>query len=260
MTEAGPAEWKALDNFAAGIDGNRLPRTDSLDGATLVLTEQGRTPLTLEFAGSDSVEWHRGDGSSRTDWYEAVLVRPDVVYLTITDTSRPLHACVLVVNRRTGRTLTVSSMIAEEPVPGQPRVGQLFRPGVIEGVPPTGAPPTPTRDLIGLRALYRYSPNHLYEHVYLSSERYAWQCLVGEQRGHGDVDLASTWSFGDNLYVFTFREFLIPVAATWLYDFDAMRTTGTFFGLGADGSVRVAPGGAFVTFLGRVAYPVEQPV
>jgi hypothetical protein len=237
-----------------------LPRTDSLDGTTLVLTEQGRTPLTLEFAGSDSVEWRRGDGSCGTDWYEAVLVRPDVVYLTITDKSRPLCACVLVVNRSTGRTLTVSSMIAEEPVPGQPRVGQLFRPGVIDGMPLTGTPPAPTRDLIGLRALYRYSPHHLYEHVYLSSERYAWQCLVGEQRGHGDVDLATAWGLGDDLYVFTFREFLIPVAATWLYDFDAMRTTGTFFGLGADGSVRVAPGGAFVTFLGRVVYPVEQPV
>ena len=60
--------------------------------------------------------------------------------------------------------------------------------------------------------------------------------------------------------MFTFREFLIPVAATWLYDLAAMRTTGTFVGLGADGSVRVAPGGAFITVLGRVTYPDEQPV
>ena len=95
--------------------------------------------------------------------------------------------------------------------------------------------------------------------MYLSSVRYAWQCLVGVQRGHGDVDLATTWGLGDNLYVFTFREFLIPVAATWLYDFDAMRSTGTFLGLGGDGTVSVAPGGAFITKLGRVTYPDEQP-
>jgi hypothetical protein len=255
-----PPDWKEMDDFAAGIDGNRLPATDSLDGTTLVLTEQGRTPLTLRFAGADQVEWERGDGSSGTDWYEAVLARPDVVFLTLTDRSRPLCACVLVVNRRTGRTLTVSSRIAEEPIPGRPRVSQLFRPGLLEDMTITGEPPAPTRDLIGLRALYRYSPNHLYEHVYLSSERYAWQCLVGEQRGHGDVDLATTWGLGDDLYVFTFREFLIPVAATWLYDFDALRSTGTFFGLGADGSVQLVPGGAFITPLGRVRYPDEQPV
>jgi hypothetical protein len=136
----------------------------------------------------------------------------------------------------------------------------VFTPGVLAGHEVRGEAPAPSRDLIGLRALYRYSPNHLYEHVYLSSERYAWQCLVGEQRGHGDVDLATTWSLGDDLYVFTFREFIIPVAATWLYDLTAMRTTGTFVGLGADGTVKIAPGGAFITVLGRVSYPDEQPV
>jgi hypothetical protein len=130
----------------------------------------------------------------------------------------------------------------------------------VAGTPALGAPAAPTRDLIGWRALYRYSPNHLYEHIYLSSERYAWQCLVGEQRGHGDVDLASTWSLGDGLYVFTFREFLIPVAATWLYDLTAMRTTGVFFGLGAAGTAQCKPGGAVITELGRASYPDEQPI
>jgi hypothetical protein len=47
-----------------------------------------------------------------------------------------------------------------------------------------------TRELIGHRKLYRYSPDHLYEHVYLSSERYVWQCIQGVQRAHGAVDMA----------------------------------------------------------------------
>jgi hypothetical protein len=38
-----------------------------------------------------------------------------------------------------------------------------------------------------------------------------------------------------------------------------MRSTGTFFGLGADGAARVAPGGALITPLGRACYPDEQP-
>lgn len=260
--ETGPADWKAMDDFAAGIDGNRLPRTTALAGTSLTVAEDGAPARQLSFLDGETVSWRRDDGTAGTDWYEAVEMRPQVHYLTIGDAAHPMRAAVLVVNRATGRTLTVTSVIADEPTPGRPRVEQAFVPGSLAGGAPTaaGGPPAPTRDLIGLRALYRYSPNHLYEHVYLSSERYAWQCLVGEQRGHGDVDLATTWSLGDDLYVFTFREFLIPVAATWLYDLTALRTVGTFFGLGADGTVRTAPGGAVVTVLGRVAYPDEQPV
>ena len=156
--------------------------------------------------------------------------------------------------------LRVRSQIGEQPTPGRPRVEQQFHPGTIDSATVSGDEPAPTRDLIGLRALYRYSPNHLYEHVYLSSERYAWQCIVGEQRGHGDVDLASTWKVTEDVYVFTFREFVIPVAATWLYDLAAARTVGTFVGLSADDAVRVSPGGAVITQLGRVSYPDEQPV
>ena len=258
--EAGPADWKAMDDFAAGIDGNRLPRTAALAGTSLTVVEDGAAPLRLSFEDGETVSWRRDDGTAGSDWYEAVEVRPEVFYLTIGDAAHPLRAAVLVVNRVTGRTLTVSSVIADEPTPGRPRVSQTFVPGALAGANLSGLVPAPTRDLVGLRALYRYSPNHLYEHVYLSSERYAWQCLVGEQRGHGDVDLATTWSLGDELYVFTFREFIIPVAATWLYDLSAMRTTGTFVGLGADGIVKIAPGGAFITVLGRVSYPDEQPV
>ncbi|MFD0201635.1 MULTISPECIES: MoaF C-terminal domain-containing protein [Saccharothrix] len=138
------------------------------------------------------------------------------------------------------------------------RLGGRWRPRVRAWA--TGSAPAPTRDLIGWRALYRYSPNHLYEHVYLSAERYAWQCLVGAQRGHGDVDLATAWRLAPNRYVFTFREFRIPVATTWLYDLDALRTTGAFCGLNGDGEVRNAPGGAHIIPLGRVTYPYAQPV
>ena len=95
----------------------------------------------------------------------------------------------------------------------------------------TGEAPGPSRDLIGKRNIYRYSPAHLYEHVYMSSERYMWQCLQGVQRGHGDVDLSTVWKFDDGLYLFCFREFKIAVASVWLHDLGyALRTTGIFLG------------------------------
>ncbi|GII85809.1 hypothetical protein Ssi03_37990 [Sphaerisporangium siamense] len=247
------------DGVTGDLAGNRLPRTDRLAGRELRIAEEASDDLVLRFRTGETVEWRRGARSGE-DWYEAVEVRLGVWFLTLRRGDEPRHADVLVVREDTGRTLRVASDVAPEPTPGEPRVGQTFTPGTLAGVEVSGAEPAPTRDLIGWRAQYHYGPGLLYEHVYLNSERYAWQCLAGAQRGQGDVDLAATWSLGDGLYVFTFREFLIPVATTWLYDLDAMRTTGTFLALGPDDTVACGGGGAFITELGRVAYPDEQPV
>ncbi|MEU5696465.1 molybdenum cofactor biosynthesis F family protein [Actinosynnema sp. NPDC020468] len=255
-------EWKTVDDFAKGIDGNRLPATSSLAGAKWTLRHDDGETTELSFVDAGSVHWSTGDAHG-TDRYEAVEGAPGTLFVDRTFTSRPRQAEVHVVDLATRRVLTVESTIAEENTPGVPQVSQRFRPGVLDlgdGVEPSGEAPAESRDLIGFRALYRYSPNHLYEHVYLSSTRYAWQCLVGEQRGHGDVDLATAWKIAENRYVFTFREFRIAVATTWLYDLDALRTTGAFFGLSGSGEVRNAPGGAFIIPLGRVSYPDDQPV
>lgn len=258
-----PADWKEMDDFAAGIDGNRIPPTDGLKDHRWQLRRSDDVVTELRFDSADQVQWTRGSESG-TDWYQAIEVSPDVFFLDQTFADRPHVTEVTVLHLPTARTVTIESAIAEQPTPGVPQVSQRFFAGVVDpgdGRTPSGEIPGPTRDLVGWRALYRYSPDHLYEHVYLSSERYCWQCLVGEQRGHGDVDLTTTWKLADDFYVFTFREFLIPVAATWLYDLAAMRSTGKFFGIGRGGAVRNAPGGAHITSLGRVQYPQDgQPI
>ncbi len=82
---------------------------------------------------------------------------------------------------------------------GEPRVAQEFITGTLDGVniSPTSFEPAITRDLIGLREVSTYGPGHTYEHIYLNAERYCWQCLVGVQRGQGDVDMASYYKFDD---------------------------------------------------------------
>ncbi|MEV4400035.1 MoaF C-terminal domain-containing protein [Nonomuraea sp. NPDC049607] len=252
-----PAGWKNMDDFAPGIATNRLPATYALAGTEVDLTFDDGSKTSLAFASRYKV--HADGGPAEA--YEAVAMREDLFYVGRAHTGRPREYTVTVLHTTTGRALRVVSVIAPEPVPGQPRVSQTFTPGVIEGREVTGEPPAPTRELIGRRALYRYSPEHLYEHVYLSSERYAWQCLAGAQRGHGDVDLSTAWKIADDLYVFTFREFRIPVAATWLYDWTALRTVGTFFGLSGEGEIHHSPGGAYIEPLGQVTYPAgEEPV
>lgn len=247
-TETRPADWKHFDDFAAGIATNRIATTDALSGRTLAITLKSGREIDLAFTSADTVAWSEGK-TAGADWYEALEVAPNVFFINMTFAARPTEDEAFIVNTKTRRVLSVRETVREpEKAKGEPRVAQIYMPGVLgdPAVPPAGMEPHPTRDLIGLTAHYEYSPNHLYEHIYLSSERYAWQNLVGVQRGHGDVDLATTYKFDVNQYVFGFREFIIPVASLFFYNWDTMRSTGKFLGVTSMGAIENKPAGALI--------------
>ncbi|WP_440708921.1 MoaF C-terminal domain-containing protein [Herbiconiux sp. YIM B11900] len=290
--EAAGDQWRSYDEFAAGIDTYRLPGVD-LTGRWVEL-DLGGDRLRLEFPDVGLARWSSpafGGGSAAdedpghgdpasvdpasgdpasVDPYDAVQVRPGVVFVNLELASREREAITVIWSTRTGRALVTHSRIrsAEEAAAdGEPQVTQTFHPGVLtatEAGPaaaPSGPAPAPSRDLIGKRNVYRYSPEHLYEHTYMSSERYMWQCLQGVQRGHGDVDRSSVWKFDEGLYLFCFREFKIAVASVWLHDLGYdLRTTGIFLGLTASGAAAHSRAGGHIYPLGAVAYPDVQPV
>lgn len=254
----GEEDWHSYDEFAAGIDTYRLPNV-SLAGTGVRLTLDDGSALAMSF-DSVAVTWE-GLGAAGTDPYDAVAVREDVVFVNIPLESREREAITVVYSTTTHRAAVVRSRIAAEAVDGTPQVGQEFWAAVTDAGPATGEIPGPSRDLIGKRNVYRYSPEHLYEHVYVSSRRYAWQCLEGVQRGHGDMDLSTVWKFADGLYLFCFREFRIAVASVWLHDLGyQLRTTGIFLGLTGDGDAEHSRAGGHIYPLGSVAYPDAQPV
>lgn len=255
-------EWRTYDEFAAGIDTYRLPNI-SLEGQSLTL-DLGDTTISLSF-GADEVEWQASGAieaaAGTRDPYDAVAARDDVVFLNLPLTSREREAITIFYSTTTHRALATYSYIASEDVEGTTRVRQTFHAGTTDRGAATGEVPAPSRDLIGMRNLYRYSPNHLYEHWYVSSERYAWQNLQGVQRGHGDMDLSTVWKFDEGLYLFCFREFRIAVASVWLHDLsDNLRTTGMFLGLNGEGDSEHSRAGGNIIPLGQLVYPNIQPV
>ena len=258
-----PADWKHFDDFAAGIATNRLPVTDALAGRALEIELKNARKISLLFISSDGVEWREGEDEGE-DWYEALLVAPDVFFINITFSTLPHEDEAFVVNVKTRRVLSVRERVREAAeAPGEPRVAQVYMPGLLgDGAFSRGGiEPAPTRDLIGLTSHYEYSPQHIYEHIYLSSERYVWQNLVGVQRGHGDVDLATTYKFDDHQYVFGFREFIIPVASIFFYNFDDMRSTGKFLGVTSYGAIENKPAGAFIRKKSRTTYETgREPI
>lgn len=262
MAVENPKDWKTYDQFAYGIDTNRLPPSDALDGASHTLTFEDGRVLSLRF-GKGKVTW--SDGGARVeDACEVVEVAPNTYFVEIIFAARPTEAETIILNTASRRALSIYSVVRDKGASvGEPQVAQVFRAGVVgdTAIPPTGPVPAETRDLIGLRAHFTYSPNHVYEHTYLSSQRYCWQCLVGVQRGHGDVDLTTTYKFDEDQYVFTFREFKIAVASTFFYNFKDMRSTGKFLGITGDGRIQNSPAGAFIRRASTTFYlPGQDPV
>lgn len=267
MTDDRPADWKNYEDFADGIATNRLPSTDQLAGLGHRITLSDGTEMNLKYLDKKTYEWNISSGpnseSSGKDWYEAIEVAKDVLFIDTLASARPREAMTLIVNVSTRRLLAIVSVVAEEKISGEPQVSQKFLVGVLgdPSIPPEGPEPAPTRDLVGLRTLNYYSPNHVYEHIYLSSERYCWQNLVGVQRGHGDVDLATTYKFDQDLYLFTFREFKISVASVFFYNMRQLRSTGKFLGVASTGEIENNPSGAFIEKVSMTFYPKEiQPV
>lgn len=249
-----PADWKNYDDFAAGIATNRLPATDALSGRTLDF----RLPdgaLSLRLEGAHRAHWRDGRGEG-SDWYEAIRIDGEVWFLDLRFAARPLETLTLVFDTATRHALGIRCRVRDEAEAGaMPRVAQDFLVGTLGESAASGPAPAPTRDLIGLRTLQTYSPNHTYEHTYLNAERYCWQCLVGVQCGQGDVDLASYYRFAEGIYVFTFREFLIPVASVFLFDFANLRSTGKFLGITGAGAIENSPAGAHIQKLSQTFYP-----
>lgn len=264
MADAGNDEWKTYDDFALGIDTFRRPNVD-FSGQSLVINYDAKGVIELDFVDASTVTWAASGAivaaAGTSDPYDAVSTREGVYFLNLPLTSREREAITIVYSTHTSRAIVAHSVIQPEKIEGTPQVTQEFYAGTIEGGTISGDEPGPSRDLIGMRNIYRYSPNHLYEHVYVSSERYAWQCLEGAQRGHGDMDLSTVWKLDEGLYLFCFREFRISVASVWLHDLGyGLNTTGIFLGISAAGESMHSTAGGYIYPLGTVRYPDAQPV
>jgi len=259
--QEGETNYK-FEDYASGVAANRLPQTDALVNRKMLITLDSGISFNLEFVDRNKVIWQSGDERG-TDWRELVEVAPQTFFIDLTFTHLPRQSQTFIVNVSTHQVLAIRTIMREGDVGIEPRAVHRFSAGVLgdPNNPPTGHKPAPTRDLIGLRGLYNYGPNQCFEHIYLNSERYVWQCIKGPLRGQGDVDMSTIYKFDDNQYVFAFREFGLPVSTVFFYNWDQMRSTGKFFAIGEDGAIANSPAGALITKLSMAFYPLDlQPI
>jgi hypothetical protein len=254
----GETDYK-YEDYAADMAYHRIPPTSDLVSQKLKITLDSGAVFGLELTKHNEVKWQSASERG-TDWCEVIEVAPKTYFIDMTFNHKPRHCQTFFVNTQTRQALSIHTHMREGDVGKEPRAVQEFTPGVLgdPSIPPTGMKPAPTRDLIGLRAIYTYNKNQCFEHIYLNEKRYAWHCIVGPLKGESDVELQTTYKFDVNQYILTWREFGLPVCTVFFHNWDQMRETGKFFAIGEDGAVANTPAGALITKLSVTFYPEDK--
>jgi hypothetical protein len=89
-------------------------------------------------------------------------------------------------------------------------------------------------ELIGFRNEYTYSNTEKYEHIYLNQNYYTWHCLEGVEKGLCDTDRCHTIKITQDLYLFIWREKIIPTLGVVMIDMKHKKTDGKIFGYAAN--------------------------
>lgn len=241
------------------------------------------TVLTLRF-GAEDVRLAVGDqhagwsGPAAEDGVPVRItsIRPGVFLIdrAITVADGRVPSVTFVVDLETGRATRVIGALptaAEAAESAYTRVQRGAEPtlvtarvdhGTVVDPAPSALGPehAPTDELVGLRNRYTYSPNEQYEHVYFSPTLYAWHCIAGVERDLADVDASRAYRIRDGLYLFEWREKIVPTLGLILIDLEQLRTDGKICGFGEFDGASIAnfPVGAFAEVLGRTEHPAAQ--
>ncbi len=230
--------WLPLEGLAPGFDASKAPLSNDLEDRTFTLVDDRGTRIAHTFrAGEVSWDYQPGAGdpiaaATQTDACEVIRVDEDLYYAQFHHDYHPNESVSLFLDLRSGYALAVIAILGEK---AQERVAvqHVFAVSRIEELEQSGDAPAPTTELIGRRVLWVYSSVHAYEHVYLSPHWYTWQCLAGPEQGLADTDENTVWRVRPGIYVFTWREKVIPCGSVTIADHrdqKALRAHGVLFG------------------------------
>jgi hypothetical protein len=205
----------------------RLPSTSALGGLQFRLPLTAGGAVNLAFSANGKADWHAsgvpwaGNGS---DPYDAVEVVPKVFFIDIDFETRPLEALTLLLAPGRGHALLVHQSRTPR---ANPAVAQTFLATSIDGVAPVGPAPAPTTDLTGRWHRMHYSPENLYEHIYVSNSRmFSHNLRTQNTSGRADCHDASYWRFSENLYLVGWREKDSEAGMIMCEDLGTRRATG----------------------------------
>jgi hypothetical protein len=237
------------DGFAP--DSHILPAVADLAGRSLQLHLPDGSRIEHVFETAQDLKWRvyggSEDGQSGVASYRATSVREGIYFVDFIKQEQRATSVSLVLDLQRGLFTAVIGTLpseAETRLDAFSRVGQGLELTAVKAAFAHGTIDRPLRadealhhvtdELIGLRNLYTYSLTERYEHIYLNDNFYAWQCLDGVEKGLADVDRCHYFKIDEQLYLFVWREKIIPTLGVILIDMARLKTDGKILGYHGD--------------------------
>jgi len=232
--------WPQVGELALTI-GERAPAPSAaLAGETLFLDFADGSRGEASFRPNGTLDWREGGIPAWSAPCRIVELRPALFLVDLIDASRPATTRTLVIDRANGSALelTVSMPDSHEvaiPLFKRAQSGRRLTAVTLRqrraglGRPAQDSFP-PTAELVGRSKTYRYSATDIYQHIYISADRYSWQCLSGSEKGLADTDETIHLRLADDLVLFIWLEKIIPTCGMVAIDLAAGRSAGKIFG------------------------------
>jgi len=244
-----PSAWISVGELCTALQRGayRLRTVEPLLGRTLALHLESQTILDFTFEANSRLTWTARKGSlgieNGTAPYEATEIRPGIVFVDFVPARERATAVSLILDLSKGICTALVARLPTAEEARTPLSERLEHNSELTGVTATflagaiGRSFTAatrrhalTRDMLGSLIEYAYSPSECYQHVYLNENFYSWHCLKGAEKGLADTDRCSYRQLSDRLYLFTWREKIVPTLGVVIVDLEQMKTTGKIFG------------------------------
>jgi hypothetical protein len=262
-----------VGELVKGISEDTLPPADDLAGSSLTLhVEDGRV-VRLAFAADGALSWEIVEGPDAGGRGEerCLVTRPrDGVLVVdyVSSTRRATSVTIVLDLERHAATMVEGTLpTGVEAARGAfalATAGEeltLVRCAILGAAidgpfVPADHPHLPTTELVGKRVEYVYSRTEKYEHIYLNENLYTWQCLEGSEKGLADTDRCHYRKIADELYLFVWREKVVPTLGVVLVDWRSKVSNGKLFGYETSdfGVLSTTPVSARATLLNVTTY------
>ncbi len=222
------SEWIQVGELAAGFGGYELTPSAKLIGRRFAAHAADGGVFDFDFTDSSR---HR-----------VTELRPDIFFIDSLDEADPRRSRTIVLDLPTRAATRIACTLPTKAETRRPLAERIDAGLDLTSVAITvdhfavdrpfvgPAAHRETDDLIGKRVRYDYGPSDAYEHIYLNPRFFTWHCLAGSEAGLADTDRCHHYRIADNLYLFIWREKIVPTLGIVMIDLDRRKTTGKLLG------------------------------
>jgi hypothetical protein len=242
--------WVDLGDWGKGMDEFKLPSSDELTGKELKLRfYTSNQVIKCVFYDAESLAWGLNVSlekrPSKTEKYEAIRIAPDIYFVDFVKNINTNVSISMALDLDTRKAIVLTATIPDRKkmkYSFQDRLGKdvdlsTIKVEIQHALINPSSPDEPisvherTLDLLGKRIKYTYSHNRVYEHIYLNERFYTWHCLAGAEAGLADTEICDYFKITPDIYLFSWREKIMPTYGLVLINLKEMRSNGKTFGL-----------------------------